>query len=806
VSESDLRRWRRLRARAEKAIGDSVRLSRTAPGRPGRTDASEPADPEALLYELEVNQFELTLQNEELRAARGGLERARDRLQDLFENAPVGYLVVDARGGMVEMNSVAAQLIGGRTATGTSLLAALAAGRRAHVRRWLKAHMSPDHGGSEPPLPLEIELLRTARLVRLHGRREVTAQGQPQLRIAIVDLSDQRDVLERQSLLLRAIEQSPSTVVITDADGDIVYVNPKFTGLTGYSFEEVRGRNPRLLKSGETSDEEYRELWRTISAGREWRGEFHNRKKDGTLYWERASIFPEINARGELSHYVAVKHDITREKELAAQNTEAQVLLQEMIDGIDEPVVVFEVDGSVRLQNHAAKADGGGAGLRTAVQASGLVAAVKSRPVATTRERAETDGDGRPRELIDTATPMLDEDGSLRAVIVATRDITAARRAERHQQRNARLESLGMVAGGIAHDFNNLLATIVGNVELSEEASSEPERAARTAEALQACDAARDLAGQLLTFARGGAPVLEVARVAEPVARSARFAARGSQCDVVVSDLEALWPVRIDRAQFGQVIHNLVLNAVQAIAGRGTIRISGSNVAVDDAEQGAGLSAGKWIRLTIADTGPGLSPAATARVFEPYFSTRPGGSGLGLATTHSIVTRHGGVIDVHNQPGGGAEFSIHLPATDELPAAVGPTADTPPRAGKLRLLIMDDDRAVRRAVARGLELDGHAVVEASDGDVAERLWRQAVAGGEPFAAMVADLTVPGAVGGEELVAALRPDFPEMVAIAMSGYANSDVMAEPAAHGFSAALAKPFRVRRLAALLARVMAS
>ena len=378
-------------------------------------------------------------------------------------------------------------------------------------------------------------------------------------------------------------------------------------------------------------------------------------------------------------------------------------------------------------------------------------------------------------------------------------------RAEEERARFHRIESLAVLAGGIAHDFNNLLTSIAGNISLArEEAAPGSPSAEALADAEAASMLARGLTHQLLTFSRGGAPVKERLDFSSLVVEAARFAAHGAGTALTLETSPGL-EVEADPGQIAQVVQNLVLNGIQAMGSTGTliIRTERATLAAGDPR---GLRPGPYALLSVVDAGPGIPPDLLPRIFDPFFTTKTSGKGLGLAICHSIVQRHEGHVEVQLPRSGGATFRVLLPAVDASAGSALPAAKVhaslPTTA--LRILVMDDEAAVRRLIARLLRPLGYEVVEAGDGKEAVARYAEALAAGRPFDALIIDLTIPGAMGGVETLGRLRQLDPGVVAIVSSGYSNDPVMANWAEHGFRAVLAKPYVASELRDTLRRVL--
>ncbi|MBK8477896.1 MAG: response regulator [Opitutaceae bacterium] len=375
---------------------------------------------------------------------------------------------------------------------------------------------------------------------------------------------------------------------------------------------------------------------------------------------------------------------------------------------------------------------------------------------------------------------------------------------EAELQKAAKLESLGLLAGGIAHDFNNLLTVVMGNITLTmleEQAMAVAGDCLRDAE--RGAQRARDLTHQLLTFAKGGDPLRAAEVVPEIVREAAEFVLRGSavKCDY---DFEAgLWAADVDRGQIGQVVHNLVLNAAQAMPQGGVVRVKARNTTLA-ANEVAALPAGRYVVLTLADTGPGMAVAVLAKLFDPYFTTKKGGSGLGLATVHSIVLRHRGHIEVQSTLGHGTVFRIWLPAAAGEAAEPATARAVVPTRLSGRVLVLDDEEDIRRLVVSLLRRLGLDPVAVADGAAAIRAYTEARDEGRPFALTIMDLTVPGGMGGREAMETLRRLDPTIRAIVSSGYSNDPVMANFGEYGFRGRVEKPYAVEKLMECIGRVL--
>ncbi len=380
-------------------------------------------------------------------------------------------------------------------------------------------------------------------------------------------------------------------------------------------------------------------------------------------------------------------------------------------------------------------------------------------------------------------------------------DMREKKRADEERMRLDKLESLGVLAGGIAHDFNNLLMVIVGNIGLASLAPQLPPNSrAKLVEAEKACLQAQALSKRLLTFAKGGQPIKQVSNPADLLEEAANLVLSGSSSRAEWCFAPDLRVIEADQDQIHQVFANLFINAAQAMPSGGIIRVGAVNATVQAKGE---LAAGEYVKITIADEGVGISEKYLGKIFDPYFTTKQSGSGLGLATSFSIVRNHRGTIEVASEVGTGTTFTLHLPAVDkDLP--VKKADDFHPVTGKGRILVLDDEQAVREVIGQMVGVLGFEAAYASDGEEAIGMYLHARASGQGFAAMIADLTIPGGMGGKETVSKLLDIDPQIKVVVSSGYSDDPVMADFRSYGFIAALAKPVRMAQLSKTLTEIL--
>jgi PAS domain S-box-containing protein len=474
-----------------------------------------------------------------------------------------------------------------------------------------------------------------------------------------LDITDLKRAEERIRLLSWAVEQSPVSIVITDHTRRIVYVNPQFTRVTGYTTGEAIGSTPQTLKSGAHSEQFYRNLWETITAGQEWRGTLHSRRKNGTPLIEAASISPVTDGRGQITHFLGVLEDVTERTELEAQLRQAQ-----------------------------------------------------------------------------------------------------------------RMEAVGILAGGVAHDFNNLLTVIGGYTQmaLGDLGPHEPLRP-RLEQVDRAATRAAGLTRQLLAFSRqlpSQPRVMDVNAMLEETRKMLRRLI-GEDVTLRLEPGTGLGQVRMDPGHVEQVVMNLVVNARDAMPRGGVLTLSTDNVELDEAYAGRHLDVvpGRYVRLTVRDTGVGMDAATQARIFEPFFTTKaPGqGTGLGLSTVYGIVKQAGGSVWVESTPAQGTRFDVYLPRVDEEVEAGPASRPLPVPGGEETILLVEDDDDVRSLMATVLRTCGYVVLEARHpGEALLILERHPTT----IHGIVTDIVMPQ-MSGWELVERAHNLRPDVRVVYVSGY-------------------------------------
>ena len=622
----------------------------------------------------------------DITAARKGetaLKESQQQFKTLFESAPDAYYLHDLDGVFLSANAAAENLTGYR-------------------REELIGKSFPESGLlSGEQIPGALEILAKTRQGHAAGPAEfifTRKDGQPvpvEIRTVLskfrekpVVLGIARDISERKQAeaeharLASVIDQASESVVITDLDGNIEYVNPAFVKLTGYSREEVRGKNPRILKSGEHDEAFYRELWETITGGNTWRGILINRRKDGSTYFEDAIIAPVKDESGKIINYAGMKRDITREKKLEDQLRQAQ-----------------------------------------------------------------------------------------------------------------KMEAIGRLAGGVAHDFNNLLTVINGYSELL---LRKLEPAApfykEITQISKAGERASHLTDQLLAFSRRQVIQPKVLNLNLVVADSVKMLRRliGEDIDLAPVLDPDLGNVKIDPVQIEQIILNLAVNARDAMPQGGKLTIETSNFEIDDRylKEHVEIQKGWYVMLAVSDTGIGMSKEIQNHIFEPFFTTKEHGkgTGLGLSTVYGIVKQNNGYVWVYSEPGEGTTFKIYLPVIKEAVSVSNePDISLDALRGEETVLLVEDERNVRRLAKRILSENGYSVLEAKDGFQALQVSRKHKG---KIHLLLTDVVMPS-MSGKELAEKIEILHRGIKVVFFSGYTDNAIVHHRVLEPGTAFIQKPF---------------
>jgi PAS domain S-box-containing protein len=604
------------------------------------------------------------------------------------------------------------------------------------------------------------------------------------------------------------LEFATDAIGISTPEGRHFYQNRAFSEL----FGDVGTDPPSTLYCDQTVGNE---VFAMIMGGGTWSGEVTMYAKDRRILTILLRAYAFTDENGRVVGLVGVHTDITDRRRAEEELRRSEVTYREIFNNVNDTIWIHDIDTFGFLDVNNRVTDMFGFSIEEALElkvedVSSGVAPYGLESAVGHLKRARS---GEP-QLFEWHTRHKDghlfwtEVGLKRATIAGRdcilaieRDITERKRTEETIRRVHALESLGTVAGGIAHDFNNLLMGIFGNIELAELSLSPDHRAGACLRAAhKALENARHLTNRLLTFAKGGNPVLEPIDLREHIAETVRFHLTGSKVAAHFDIRRDLWPARADKGHIVEVISNLTVNAKEAMPAGGKLFVSSENVL----ENALGC---RCVKLTFRDQGTGIPDSILGRIFEPYFSTKQEGSGLGLSIVHGIVSRHNGTIEVASTAGEGTTICILLPADTTSPAPA--VSDETPRPEALHrprfhVLVVDDDKGIRETASRMLERLGCRVRTVVDGGQAIDEHKAAMKRGMPFDLTIMDLTIPGGMGGEEAVGELLDFDPSAKVIVSSGYSSDPVLAEYAEYGFAGRLAKPFTLKELSAVMTKAL--
>jgi PAS domain S-box-containing protein len=525
------------------------------------------------------------------------------------------------------------------------------------------------------------------------------------------------------------------------------------------------------------------------------------------------------------SQIQGVLRDISRAKIAEEERKKSEENYRITLNSIGDAVIATDTEGQVTHMNPVAEALTGW----TSKEAFGrrlqevfhIVNETTRLPVSDPVTRVLSTGelvtlenhtvliskDGKEYLIGDSGAPIFNSERKIIGVVLVFRDMTAEYKTQEELLKVQKLQSVGNLAGGIAHDFNNILTGIYANLDLAL-ANITPGHGAYSYlhEMEKSVDRAKSLATQLLTFSKGGLPLREVVRLKELIESTIRFDLSGSNVQAEIICNDEIWPVEADRGQLAQVFSNLILNASQAMKDGGTIRVTLENVSFEDSEIHKNLN-GKFVKIKFRDSGCGIPESILHQIFDPFFTTKSEGTGLGLAVVYSIVERHGGKVEVNSLVNEGTEFTVYIPADENMELMEIPVENLhgeSEREEGVKVLVIDDEEMVREVTESMLEFLGYGFDSALNTKEGIAKFNKALEEGEPFKIVITDLTIPGEKGGQDTARILTEIDPSVSVIVTSGYSDGPVMARFKEYGFKGRLVKPFIRAELDAMLQEIL--
>ncbi len=631
--------------------------------------------------------------------------------------------------------------------------------------------------------------------------------------------------LEENKNYLQSIFDAPNEAIfIHDSETSAVLdVNQAMLDMFGVSYQEALQSTADDFSLGEypyNHEEAVKKIQLAVSKGPQT-FEWLSKRKNGQLFWSEVGLkLTEINNQ---SHIIAVVRDIDEKKKAEQVLADERERLAVTLRSIGDGVITTDIDGKIVLLNRVAEKLTGWSSEDAQGRKASEVYNIsdettgkqRENPIEKVLETGQPIGmsdnitliarNGFPKSIADSCAPIRDRESRIIGVVLVFRDITNQKKIEEELLKIRKLESVGILAGGIAHDFNNILSAILGNIELASHLVGEYHKVSPLLNnAQKASSRAAKLTQQLLTFAKGGEPVKETTSLPQLIRDSADFVLRGSSVSCSYDFPADLLRVEADTGQLSQVIQNIVINARQAMPEGGNIQISCSNVPDHAADTIVCSHTGSFVKIIIRDTGAGIPDTIVDKIFDPYFSTKQLGNGLGLAICHSIISKHGGHISVRSTPGKGTIFTIFLPASDGTGTCCGEDRKSSRSSQSARIMVMDDDTMLRDITRSQLVHLGHSVVVVPDGDSAIAHYKKLLKTGQEIDIIIMDLTIPGGMGGKEAVRHILNINPDAKVIVTSGYSNDPVLADYKQFGFSASISKPFDLQQLEKTIFSVM--
>ncbi len=611
------------------------------------------------------------------------------------------------------------------------------------------------------------------------------------------DVTSGKTMFRNLLRMTQIVDQSAEAIAITDPSGEIEYVNSAFEEITGYSLEDAKKYNLPTFIIKTDRKEPFAYLKKVLDEKGIWRGQNTFHKKDGSTFYLDSVVFPLKDEGGKITNYVKISRDITDLKKTEDDLKESESKNRAILNLQPDLIFIQKKDGTYldyytsNKENLYVPPD-----RFLGKRMEDVLPGDRVKQFLLHAEKAFRTGGV---ELYDYTLLVRNQTKHYEARIIPfgedrvlsiIRDVTEKKLREQEQLKYRKLESVGLLAGGIAHDFNNILTSVLGNIELAKLEFETDHTAYKYLERAQrGLHRATGLTKQLLTFARGGEPVLGIVDLKKLVEETVSFNLSGSNVKAVFNLPDALLKIKADRGQIEQVFSNLTINAKQAMPEGGMLQIEARNVPDG------------YVEILVRDEGTGIPEEYINKIFDPYFSTKQTGSGLGLTTVYSIINKHNGHIHVVSGPEKGTVFTIRLPAvkTDSVLVQKNET-EVGFSIGNKHMLVMDDEEMVRSVMSSLIKALGCSADCVSNGAEAIKKYHKALKDQKPYDLVFMDLTIPGGMGGKETMEKLIALDPGVKAVVTSGYSSDPVMAHFTDYGFSGCLVKPFTLDSLKSIL------
>lgn len=639
--------------------------------------------------------------------------------------------------------------------------------------------------------------------------------GDLEKKIAEIETS-QSALRENEEKYRSLVELLPLAVYETDIHGQLLFANQNFWD----TFKIQPNIQPNTINIStliheQDSDRSQANFAQILDKQKIQPSEYILKRSNGETFPALTIATPRFEDN-EACGLRGILIDITDRKLLEDQLREAQAFSTAIINNIADPIFVKNDQHQFILSNDAFQNFSGHSRANTLGKTAHDLFPKKEADLfqnkdievfatgkAIEYEQTVTDTDGQQHIVIEKKTVFTSADGK-KVLVGIIKDITERKFMEQELLKNQKLKSISVLAGGIAHDFNNILTAIIGNISLMKVLVDRKSKVfERLTETEKASLQAKELTHQLLTFSHGGAPVKSTVSLINLINDSVTFTLRGTKVRGILSPTENIWPVDIDEGQMSRVIHNIVINAVQAMPDGGDLSVQATNLTTGDVN-GLPIPLGNYVCVSVTDTGTGIPDDIISSIFDPYFTTKDEGSGLGLAIAHSVIQRHKGHLVIESEEGKGTTCIIYLPASKKEAPKHEHAEDALP-SGTGTILLMDDEKIIHDTVSAMLDFLGYEVECALDGQEALSMYQQKLSDDCPYDAVIMDLTIPGGMGGQEAIKKLLQIDPNARALVSSGYSEDPIMANFIDYGFLGVIEKPFQLPKIATTLEGILA-